>query len=213
MKIYKRKFKFIKKNTLLDYLLNSFLSILIINWIFQGMRGMQLKELSFRVIAEILFIVLIFYFFRFSFLLSFLFVHTFFWIFLCQFWLINRYSLNYTNDLKKMNRIYKKIINKVLRFKTLEEAIVIGSLSSQKKISKINSDIDLRIFFNKSIKGYFSLNLFLSYLRMYSFLTKFPLDIYCYDNFEVFNTSINKNDKILIIKDKNRNIKNYLSKR
>ena len=140
-------------------------------------------------------------------------MHTFFWIFLCQFWLINRYSLNYTNDLKKMNRIYKKIINKVLRFKTLEEAIVIGSLSSQKKISKINSDIDLRIFFNKSIKGYFSLNLFLSYLRMYSFLTKFPLDIYCYDNFEVFNTSINKNDKILIIKDKNRNIKNYLSKR
>ena len=140
-------------------------------------------------------------------------MHTFFWIFLCQFWVINRYSLNYTNNLEKMNDIYKKIIDKVLRFKTLDEAIVIGSLSSQKKIIKINSDVDLRIFFNKSIKSFFFLNLFLSYLRIYSFINKFPLDIYCYDNFELNNKHFSKNDKILIIKDKNKNIKNFLIKR
>ena len=112
-----------------------------------------------------------------------------------------------------MNHIYKKIIDKVLRFKTLDEAIVIGSLSSQKKIIKINSDVDLRIFFNKSIKSFFFLNLFLSYLRIYSFINKFPLDIYCYDNFELNNKHFSKNDKILIIKDKNKNIKNFLIKR
>jgi hypothetical protein len=212
-KLYKKKFKYFIKYPKINNIINTFIIVLFVNWIFQGMRGMQYKELSFRVIIEILFIFLIFYFLKFSLLLSFLLVHTFFWIFLCQFWLINRYSLNYTNNLKKMNQTYKKIINKVIRFKTLDEAIVIGSLSSQKKILKINSDVDLRIFFSNSIKSYFTLNLFLSYLRIYSFITKFPLDIYCYDNFDVFNTAISKHDKILIIKDKKKNIKNYLNKR
>jgi len=211
--MYKKKFKYFIKYPKINNIINTFIIVLFVNWIFQGMRGMQLKELSFRVITEILFIFLIFYFLKFSLLLSFFLVHTFFWIFLCQFWVINRYSLNYTNNLEKMNHIYKKIIDKVLRFKTLDEAIVIGSLSSQKKIIKINSDVDLRIFFNKSIKSFFFLNLFLSYLRIYSFINKFPLDIYCYDNFELNNKHFSKNDKILIIKDKNKNIKNFLIKR
>ena len=133
-KLYKKKFKYFAKYPKINNIINTFIIVLFINWIFQGMRGMQYKELSFRVIIEILCIFLIFNFLKINLLLSFFFVHTFFWIFLCQFWLINRYSLNYTNDLKKMNHVYKKIIDKVLKFKTLDEAIVIGSQSSQKKI-------------------------------------------------------------------------------
>jgi len=212
-KLYKKKFKYFAKYPKINNIINTFIIVLFINWIFQGMRGMQYKELSFRVIIEILCIFLIFNFLKINLLSSFFFVHTFFWIFLCQFWLINRYSLNYTNDLKKMNHVYKKIIDKVLKFKTLDEAIVIGSQSSQKKILKINSDLDLRIFFTNGVKSFFTLNLFLSHLRMYSFINKFPLDIYCYDNFDVFSTVISKNDKILIIKDKNKNIKNFLNER
>lgn len=211
MKTYKRKFKFIKRNTLLDTLFNSFIFILLVNWFFQGIRGMQLKELSFRIITEILLISIFFSLTSLNLLLCIIIIHTFFWVFLCQFWLINRYSLNYTNDLNKMNYTYKKVVNKILKFKDIKEAIVIGSTSSEKKIIKINSDLDLRIFFDNNFKNYLSTNFFLYYLRIYSFIKKFPLDIYCYDDLRVFNT-FSKKDKILIIKDTNKAINKYLKK-
>ena len=110
-----------------------------------------------------------------------------------------------------MNLTYKKIIYKILKFKSLDEAIIIGSASAKNKILTINSDLDLRIFFNKSIKSYFTHNLFLYYLRIYSLINKFPLDIYCYDELKTIKT-FSKIDKILIIKDKNGSIKKYLKK-
>ena len=209
--MYKKKFKYLKKYHVINNLLNTFIIVLLINWVFQGIRGMQSKELSFRVILEFLFIVILFYYSKFNLWLCVVIIHTFFWIFLCQYWVINRYSSFYSNNIKKMNLTYKKIIYKILKFKSLEEAIVIGSASAKNKILKINSDLDLRIFFNKSIKSYFIHNLFLYYLRIYSLINKFPLDIYCYDDLKIIKT-FSKIDKILIIKDKNSSIKKYLKK-
>ena len=209
--MYKEKFKYFKKYHVINNLLNTFIMVLLINWIFQGIRGMQSKELSFRVILEFLFIVILFYYSKFNLWLCIVIIHTFFWIFLCQYWVINRYSSFYSNNLKKMNLTYKKIIYKILKFKSLEEAIVIGSASAKNKILKINSDLDLRIFFNKSTKSYFTHNLFLYYLRIYSLINKFPLDIYCCNNLKIIK-EFSKIRKILIIKDKNSSIKKYLKK-
>ena len=110
-----------------------------------------------------------------------------------------------------MNLTYKKIIYKILKFKSLQEALVVGSISTKNKILKINSDLDLRIFFNKGTKSYFIHNLFLYYLRIYSLINKFPLDIYCCNNLKVIK-EYSKVSKILIIKDINGNIKKYLKK-
>lgn len=209
MKLYKKKFKYFKNDTFLDKLFNSFLMIIIINWFFQGTRGMQYKELIFRIFIEITLIIFFYKIIEITLLFSIVISHTIFWIFFCQFWLVLRYFPFYTNNLHSMNVTCKKIIKKIKEFQYLNEAVIIGSLSKEKKISNVNSDLDLRIFFPEKIKSFFIINFFLNYLRLYSFLEKFPLDIYSYDNFDVLK-KIDKKDKIFIVKDKKKKLIKYL---
>lgn len=208
MRLYKKKFNFFKSETFLDKLFNSFLMIILINWLFQGVRGMQYKELLFRMITEIILIMLFYKIIKINLLFSIIISHTIFWIFFCQFWLILRYFPFYTNNLNNMNVTFKKLIQKIQDFQYLNEAVIIGSISKEKKISNVNSDLDLRIFFPKKIKGFFIVNFFLNYLRLYSFFVKFPLDIYSYNNFDVLK-KIDKKDEILIVKDKKKKLMKY----
>mgnify|MGYP003950911973 CR=1 FL=1 len=211
MKIYKRKISFFKKNSFLDNIFNSPFVIIFINWLFQGIRGMQSKELFFRLILELIFILFFNNIIKLNLIFSLIISHTFFWIFFCHFWVVIRYLPIYNNNLVNMNITHKNLIIKVINFKFINEAIIIGSVSKKNKIENINSDVDLRIFFKKGFLEFFLINLFMYYLRFYSFLMKFPLDIYSYDNFSIFK-KIDKRDKIRIIKDHKKKIKKYLKK-
>ena len=211
MKIYKRKISFFKKNSFLDNIFNSPFVIIFINWFFQGTRGMQSKELLFRLILELIFILFFYNIIKLNLIFSLIITHTFFWIFFCHFWVVIRYLPFYNNNLVNMNITYKNLIIKVINFKFIDESIIIGSVSKKNKIENINSDVDLRIFFKKGFLEFFLINIFMYYLRFYSFLMKFPLDIYCYDNLSIFK-KIDKRDKIRIIKDNKEKIKKYLKK-
>ena len=211
MKIYKREISFFKKNSFLDNIFNSPFVIIFINWFFQGTRGMQSKELLFRLILELIFILFFYNIIKLNLIFSLIITHTFFWIFFCHFWVVIRYLPFYNNNLVNMNITYKNLIIKVINFKFIDESIIIGSVSKKNKIENINSDVDLRIFFKKGFLEFFLINIFMYYLRFYSFLMKFPLDIYCYDNLSIFK-KIDKRDKIRIIKDNKEKIKKYLKK-
>ena len=211
MKIYKRKISFFKKNSFLDNIFNSPFVIIFINWFFQGTRGMQSKELLFRLILELIFILFFYNIIKLNLIFSLIITHTFFWIFFCHFWVVIRYLPFYNNNLVNMNITFKNLIIKVINFKFIDESIIIGSVSKKNKIENINSDVDLRIFFKKGFLEFFFINIFMYYLRFYSFLMKFPLDIYCYDNLSIFK-KIDKRDKIRIIKDNKEKIKKYLKK-
>ena len=211
MKIYKRKFQFIKKDTILDSILNTFVSILIINWVFQGIRGMQTKEILFRIIFELSIIILLNLNMN-SLLLSILMTHTLFFLFNCQFWLICRYSFLYKNNLKHLNLTSKKIIKKIKENHLIKECVIIGSLGSGSNFINVNSDLDIRFFFNKGFIDFFNKNIFLTFLRIYSFINKFSLDLYCYDNIEILN-SFNQKEEIRIIKDTDKNLKNFINEK
>ncbi len=64
--------------------------------------------------------------------------------------------------------------------------------------------MELWIFFNK--------NIFLTYLRIYSFFNKFPLDLYCYDSIKIIN-NFKQKEKVRIIKDTNNNLKKFLNEK
>ena len=81
MKIYKRKISFFKKNSFLDNIFNSPFVIIFINWFFQGTRGMQSKELLFRLILELIFILFFYNIIKLNLIFSLIITHTFFWIF------------------------------------------------------------------------------------------------------------------------------------
>ena len=85
MKLYKKKFKYFKNDTFLDKLFNSFLMIILINWFFQGVRGMQYKELIFRLIIEVSLIIFFYKIIKINLLFSIVISHTIFWIFFVSF--------------------------------------------------------------------------------------------------------------------------------
>lgn len=211
MKLYKRKIFFFKKNSLFDNFVNSTIPILLINWFFQGIRGMGFSEFLFRIFFELTLISFLYYVIELNLIFSLFISHTLLWIFFYQFWCVIRYFPFYNNDIKKMSEICKKLIKKIKRSEYLDEAAIIGSISTQKHIrmEKMRSDLDIKIFISNKFLSFFTTNLFMYYLRFYSFFVKFPLDINVYDNFNIFK-KIAKKDKILIIKDKQGKIKNYL---
>jgi len=213
MKLYKRKIYFFKKNSLFDNLLNSLIPVLLINWFLQGIRGMGFSEFLFRILFETILIIFFYFVIEFNLFFSLIISHTVLWIFFYQFWCIIRYFPFYNNDIKKMNKICKKLIRKIQRSEYLDEAAIIGSISRQKhiRIEKMRSDLDIKIFISNRFLSFFTTNFFMYYLRFYSFFVKFPLDINVYDNFNVFK-KIAKKDKILIILDKKNKIHNYLKR-
>jgi len=211
MSLYKKKFNFLKKNSIAEKFFNTFLIIIIINWFFQGIRGMQSKEFIFRIIFELLWIFFFYIVLEINFIFSIILSHTLFWIFFCQFWVIMRYSSFYSNNINNLNKTYKNLLKKIQKSKYLEKAVIIGSIPKVKQFEHTNSDLDLRFFFSNNINDFLIINFFLFYLRTYAFFKKFPLDVYSYDNFAIFK-KFNKKDKILIIKDKNNSIKKYLKK-
>ncbi len=154
MNIYKRKFYFFNKKSFGDKMINSFFSILIINWLFQGLRGMQTKELIFRIFLELLIIILASIITN-SLVLSIIAIHTLFFIFNCQFWLICRYSLFYKNNLIHLNSIAKKIIKMIKKRHSINECVIIGSLGSKTNFKNTNSDLDIRFFFNNGVMDFF----------------------------------------------------------
>ena len=122
MKIYKRKISFFKKNSFLDNIFNSPFVIIFINWLFQGIRGMQSKELFFRLILELIFILFFNNIIKLNLIFSLIISHTFFWIFFCHFWVVIRYLPIYNNNLVNMNITHKNLIIKVINFKFINEA-------------------------------------------------------------------------------------------
>ncbi len=62
--LYKvKKFGCWSESKLFNFFLGNIISILIVNWFFQGVRGMQLREISFRILLEIVLFTLCYLFF------------------------------------------------------------------------------------------------------------------------------------------------------
>ena len=128
MSIYKRKFNYFKENTFFDNLLNSFIFISIINWIMQGMRGMQTKELLFRICLEIFSVILIFNLTNLNLIYIFIIIHTVFWLFNSHFWVIMRYSSLYSNDTNHLEKISNQIVDKIQKVNSRINIYVVSGI-------------------------------------------------------------------------------------
>jgi len=91
----------------------------------------------------------------------------------------------------------------------IDEAILIGSFTFDDKKINPNSDIDVRLFFNK-YKNFIKINFSLFIFRFISLFKTIPLDISAINDLSKIKI-FSKKDKIIIIKDKNNRIKNFLN--
>lgn len=203
----KKKFGWMPDSKMLSKIMQSGIAILAINWVFQGVRGMQYKEVSFRILFEIIVLLLISVLLIpsgtpsiWNFIISFLFAHTINWLFNTHLWVCVRYMKFYRRDPDALREFLGKVSNDIQQKSWLSEAVCIGSVGDKGDVTSWRSDIDLRLFFGDGFLNYFHLNLYLIYLRTWALVKVIPLDLYAYDDISKLH-EFKSGEGIKLIKD------------
>jgi len=163
--------------------------ILAINWVMQGMRGMEAKELAFRIGLEALLLALLLRgLLGFGVsppaasVLAFLGAHSLNFLVNGQFWVCARYCPSYRRSPEALDRYLERLIGRLERQALVAEALCIGSQGPGRGTRTERSDIDLRLVFPPGLKAWLLVNLALLALRTEALFRVIPLDLYAYDD-------------------------------
>jgi hypothetical protein len=175
------------RSPVLARLLQSCLVILAINWCLQGMRGMDRKELAFRLLLEGLAgLILVVGLSTWlappgAFLVAFLAAHSLGFTLNGQAWVCARYCRWYRRDPARLEAHLQRLTDRLRRLPWLREAVCIGSLGRKGAIRGDRADLDLRLVFPSGAAAWLRVNLLLLRLRAEAFLRRIPLDLYAYE--------------------------------
>ena len=164
------------------------LFILTVNWLLQGVRGMEPKELSFRLLLLATFALggtILFEFWAAlplapAIILSLLLAHTINFLINGQFWVCLRYCPGYRQDARRLRQRAQRLCDHVAARAWLAEAVVIGSAARGPAALQRRSDLDLRLVFPPGLAGWLKTNLLLLDLRARALVQRLPLDAYAY---------------------------------
>jgi hypothetical protein len=154
--------------------------ILAVNWCLQGTRGMDRKELAFRLAAELLLVAvlatpaMLWLDPAWAWAAGLLGAHTAGFILNGQFWVCARYRRWYRRDPVALERFLGRLAPELRAMPWLEEAVCIGSRGQAAAVRGDRSDLDLRLVFPAGIGGWLRLNLLLLRLRSRAFLRMIP---------------------------------------
>lgn len=168
----------------------SCLFILAVNWLLQGVRGMDAKELSFRLMLlgmltaglAVLLTGLLAVPPLVALGLGMLGGHTVNFLLNGQFWVCLRYCPAYRLDPSRLARALDRLLDGLATRPWLEEAVLIGSTVRPGSPLGARSDIDLRLVFPPGIRGWLRTNLLLLRLRGWALVSRLPLDVYAYEH-------------------------------
>lgn len=181
------------KSPTLRALMQSPIGILGINWMFQGMRGMQRKELTFRLLFEVVIAIAVFAWLPASYcvssnlLMAVFIAHSFNWLFNSHLWVCVRYFPVYRRNPNALAAFLAKTERQLQSLRWLDEAVCIGSVGDSGCIRSERSDIDLRLIFGDGIGNWLRVNWLMLRLRSIALLQIFPLDLYAYDNVQALD--------------------------
>lgn len=207
----KKNFCWMPNSPVLRTLMQSPLGILAINWVFQGMRGMQRKELCFRLLLESL-LALSIYALQPStwpmtpgLVAALCFAHTLNWLFNGHLWVCVRYFPIYRRNPAALAAFLAQQKDLLRRLPWLDEAVCIGSVGDTGGIRSERSDIDLRLIFPPGIINWLRVNLLLLHLRGKALFNLIPLDLYAYDYISALDR-FRQDEHLLLIRDRGNKI-------
>jgi hypothetical protein len=160
--------------------------ILAVNWCLQGARGMDRKELAFRLGAELLLAAalgwaLVGVLGAAAGLAAALAVaHTLNFTLNGQVWVCARYCRWWRREPAALEAWLVEVVAELRRLPWLREAACIGSRGDRGLVRGDRADLDLRLVFPPGLSGWLRVNLLLSSLRARAFLGCIPLDLYAY---------------------------------
>jgi len=195
---YKEKKLFWMPNNKMLYLvLQNKLSIIFINWLFQGMMGFSKIDLMGKFIFELIcFIIVMTFLGKISItgVISVLLIaHTLNWIFNTHFWVIGRYIGITNNPTCRHYNYLKKLQKRILKTNAFNGVIVLGGASRGEGVRK-NSDVDIFFISNLDMKSKLIAVLLTIKERITAFLTRYPLDLYLYE--KVDNMMKHRKDEV-----------------
>jgi hypothetical protein len=185
-----KTFRFRASSTEPWFATHSCLVILAVNWLAQGMRGMDPKELSFRLLllcglTGLLAAVLVAGPVAApgpALLLGLGLAHSINFTLNGQLWVCLRYCPAYRQDPVVLATRTGALVRRVRRSTWLQEAVLIGSAARLRSLPGPRSDIDLRLIFPPGWSGWLRTNLLLLELRARALFVGLPLDLYAYDH-------------------------------
>ena len=162
--------------------------IMAANWLMQGVRGMDRKELAFRLLLEAVLATatlpallglgvgggpaLV---------LALAVAHSLNFTLNGQVWVCARYCGTYRRNPAAVAAFFVDAQHLLRRQAWLDEAALIGSRGRAGKAWGPRSDIDLRLVVPPGASGWLRANLLLLRLRSLAFVRAIPLDLYAYD--------------------------------
>jgi hypothetical protein len=179
--------------------------VVSINWVFQGILGMDPTERNFKIFLDFLFAGLFALILsRFlnpvhSIILGLISAHTFNWLFNGHLFVIGRF-LGFTSNrpefiLQYMTGVQHRIQNADF----LLGGIIIGKIARGGGISS-TSDVDIRLVRRKGFLNGIKASYLTTSERSRALLNKFPLDLYTHDKLESLNR-LNPDEKPIIVFD------------
>ena len=160
--------------------------ILAANWLMQGVRGMDRKELAFRLLLEaaltaVLLAALAPLGGPAALAAALVFAHSLNFTLNGQVWVCARYCGTYRRDPAAVAVFLIDAQHLLRRQAWLDEAALIGSRGRSGSEWGPRSDIDLRLVVPPGPLGWLWANLLLLRLRSLAFVRAIPLDLYAYD--------------------------------
>lgn len=181
--------------------------ILAVNWCLQGMRGMDRKELAFRLGLELLLAVALLPALAWAMpagaacIAALLAAHTVSFTLNGQFWVCARYCRCYRRDPQLLDLFLQRIAVILGGRPWLREAVCIGSLGRTGRAHGERADLDLRLLFPPGLRGWLRTNLLLLRLRARAFVGGIPLDLYAYEQPERLRR-FDQRERLLVLLDR-----------
>jgi len=196
------------------YLFQNKISLTIINWFFQGVKGMGRADLIGKIILEILvFTVALFCFGKTDIYhtgIALLLAHTFNWLINAHFWDFGRFLGITRTPPVRFYHYLQKLEVKIQKHDSVPNVIVIGGISRNQGF-KPTSDIDMIFIRDRGFTNALKAVLVTIRERTWAFINKFPLHLELYDRIE--HMSKHRTDEIpIVLKDSNAAVGDWYSK-
>lgn len=172
------------RGTLVGALLQSKLGVVLSNWVFQGMRQMNVYEIGFKLVLDVVLTFIVAYWVLSALslsldtiFLSFLFAHTLNWIFNGHIYVLWRYVRPVPTSMKKFENFVQDMVQRGIDRSSLDGIAIFGSYCRGKLHEY--SDLDVRFVVKGGVVNGILGSAYCFLERLSAFFNKFPLDIYC----------------------------------
>lgn len=198
------------------YVFQNKISLIIINWLFQGMRSMGKADLIGKVLLDLIlsmiFYIAISYLFKsrsiFQIVIAFSLAHTLNWLLNSHFWDVGRFIGITRTNTEKFFPYIKKVKERTAGRDSISSIIVIGGIARNAGFRE-TSDVDMIFIRKRGLYNAVKAALLTIRERIIAFFLRFPLHLELYEN--IRSVKHREDEVPILLKDIDEAIKLYYS--